>query len=183
VIKVSIAVFGSKVFDVTQNKIHTFEDFQYGSSFETEKQEAIGKKPSTYDKGPGLNTIGFKIKLNVEHGINPRREIDEWENMKDSKIAHPFILGGRPLGGNKWRILNIQASEEIIDNKGNMLYAEITVSLEEYVRPGTAAKKTTAQNSSAPGFSLPPISGEVTMLSPSEKAYLKRKNEKLYEVG
>jgi hypothetical protein len=103
--------------------------------------------------------------------------------MKDSKVAHPFILGGRPLCSNKWRVLSIQASEEIIDNKGKMLYAELTISLEEYVRPGTAAKQATAQNSSAPGFSLPPISGEVTILSPSEKAYLKRKNEKLYEVG
>lgn len=178
-----IAVFGQKVFQITQNKIYTFDDLQYGSSLDTEKQDATGKKPSTYNKGPGLNSLSIKILLDASLGINPRKEIEEWEEIKDAGIAYPFILGSRPLGKYKWLLVDVQATIQIIDNAGNILKAEVSLKFDEYVRPDSASsssKSSSSKKSSSkaysPGVQLAPISGEVNLLGPQDKSGLKRKN-------
>lgn len=180
-----IAVFGPKVFEVTQSKIYTFDGFQYSSNLNTDKQDAAGKKPSTLNKGPGLDAFGITIVLDAAFGVNPRREIDDWLAIKDAGIAYPFILGNRPFGQNKWLLVDVQATVQAIDNAGNILRAEVSLKFDEYVRPGSAAAKASAGGSSkkkssgkasAPGIKLPPLSGPVNLLGSQDKATAKRKN-------
>ena len=167
-----IAVFGSKVFQVTDSKTLTFSDFQYGSTLETEKQDAAGKKPSTYNKGPGLDSLSIKIRLSVDLGLNPRKELGEWLAIKDAGIAYPFILGKTPFRPNKWLLVDIQASEEVIDGFGNVLALTLNLKFDEYVRPGSQQTKSTAKTSKKATKVLV-VKNKPTQLSPSEKAQLK----------
>lgn len=146
-----IAVFGNKVFEITDSKIYTMEGLQYSSSLETEKQDAEGKKPSTYIKGPGLNELNFTLKLDATLGVNPRREIESWEQIKDASVAYPFILGRSPLG-SKWLLVDVNASNTVVDNIGNMLKAELQLKFDEYVRPGSAKAKKTKGKVDFPGL-------------------------------
>ncbi|MFO7153932.1 MAG: phage tail protein [Caldicoprobacter oshimai] len=179
-----IAVFGPKAFEVTQDKIYTFDGLQYTSSLNTEKQDAAGKKPSTYNKGPALDTFSITIMLDAALGVNPRREIEEWIAIKDAGVAYPFVLGNRPWGSNKWLLVEVQVIAQVIDNAGNILKAEISLKFDEYVRPGSAAAKSTSGGSSkkssnktsAPGIQLPPLTGPVNLLGAQDKAVTKRKN-------
>lgn len=150
-----IAVFGSKVFEITESKIYTMDGLQYTSTLETEKQDAEGKKPSTYNKGPGLNGLNFTLKLDATQGINPRREMESWEQIKDAAVAYPFILGSSPLGLNKWLLVEIQASNSVIDNLGNMLKVELQLKFDEYVRPGSAAASNAGGSGGSKGSSVP----------------------------
>jgi len=145
-----IAVFGNKVFEITDSKIYTMEGLQYSTSLDTEKQDAEGKKPSTYNKGPGLSGLNFTLKLDVTQGVNPRREMESWEAIKDAAIAYQFILGRSPLGSNKWLLIDIQASGSVIDNLGNMLKVELQLKFDEFVRAG--AKKSKKEKSVFPGL-------------------------------
>lgn len=172
-----IAVFGTKAFEVTQNRIYTFENIQYGSTLSTQKQDSSGKKPSTYNKGPGLNTLSISIKLDVSLGVNPRKEIEEWEAIKDAGIAYPFLLGGRPLGKNKWLLVSVQAIMLVIDNSGNVLSAELELKFDEYLRPGSMSASTSG-GTYTPGIQLPPVSGDAYILS-SDKSGLKRSNQNM----
>ncbi|MGI5839278.1 MAG: phage tail protein, partial [bacterium] len=147
----SIAVFGSKVFTVNADKIYTPSELQYSTGLDTEKQEAAGKKPSTYNKGPGLNTLNMKLALKADFGVNPRREIEDWEAIKDAGVAHQFILGSRPLGKNKWLLVDAQARNMMIDNTGVVLEAELSLSFDEYVRSGSSAASAAAASSSTGG--------------------------------
>lgn len=133
-----IAVFGRKAFEVSSKKTYTFDGLQYGSSLSTESQDAAGKKPSTYTKGPELNTLSFKVMLDVMQGVNPRQELDDWEKIKDAAVAYPFILKNKPLGSSKWLLESVQLSNTIIDNLGNILAGEINLQFKEYVRAGKA---------------------------------------------
>jgi|GEM_PF-1214700 hypothetical protein len=176
-----IAVFGSKVFEITDSKIYTMDGLQYGTTLETEKQDAEGKKPSTYNKGPGLNSFSFTLKLDVTQGVNPRREMESWEQIKDASVAYPFILGRSPLGlGNKWLLVDIQASNSVIDNQGNMLKVDLQMKFDEYVRPGSAEtskssskKSRGSKNVSVPG--LEPMD-YVSSYGPEDKTDYKRSN-------
>lgn len=135
-----IAVFGTKVFNVDSKKLHTFSDLTYDSTLETEKQEAKGKKPSTLIKGPGLNDMSFSIYLDVQLGMNPRSEFEDWEDIKDSEVAYPFVLGKKPLG-TKWLVKNISMSEAIVDLFGNILSCKLALKFEEYERSGVEKAK------------------------------------------
>lgn len=144
-----IAVFGSKIFQISADKIYTFSEFQYGSTLQTEKQDADGKKPSTYNKGPGLDNLGLKIKLSVDMGVNPRVELGEWLAIKDDSVAYPFILGGVPFRPNKWLLVDVQATDEVFDNQGAMLALTIALKFDEYVRPGSAQSPTKSSSTSS----------------------------------
>jgi len=178
----SIALFKDKVFEVTSDKIYTFNEFQYSSTLETESQDASGKKPSTYNKGPGLSGFGFKIPLSVDYGVNPRKEIEDWEAMKDAAVAYPFILGKKPWGKNKWLLISVDPVGSVIDNDGNILSCDLSLKFQEYVRPGSAQASKTG-STAAPGISLPPISGDISILSGSEnKVAYKRKSSGALEA-
>lgn len=142
----AIASFAYKVFQVTGNHIYTIDDLQYNSSLQTEKQDAEGTKPSTYNKGPDLDSMSFKIKLDVSFDCHPRIEWEDWKSLLNDGVAYPFILGGKPLGYYNWLLIGVTPSNFNIDNQGNILSMDLELKFDEYVRSG--AKK---ENSSKPG--------------------------------
>ena len=152
-----LASFGKKFFSISSDKIYTLSDFQYSSSLDTEKQDSSGNKststgkklskynkPSTYVKGSGLNSLSFKIGLSISTGVDPRKELEDWEDIKDAAVAYTFILGKKALGDHKWLLIDIQVGSTIIDGRGNILEAELSLKFDEYVRPGTVPQTTTA---------------------------------------
>lgn len=141
----SIATYASKVFQVSSDKIYTFDDFQYSSALQTEKQDTEGTKPSTYNKGSDLDSLSFKINLDVSYGVNPRTEWEDWKEIMNSSVAYPFILGGKPLGIYNFLVVGVAPSNVKIDNIGNILAMDLEVKFEEYVRAG--AKKITKSTS------------------------------------
>lgn len=166
----AIATFGKKVFEVSSKRICTPDDIQYGSAYETEVQDSAGRKPSTYRKGPGLNTMSFRLRLEAALGVNPAKEMEEWERIKDTGAASYFILGGKPYGKCKWQLKNISVGSQIINNGGQILSAEMTLEFQEYVREGTAKAKTS-------GGATPGVNVVDQLLEPQmNKADLKREN-------
>lgn len=142
----AIATFATKSFQVNSNKIYSFDEFQYSSSLQTDKQDATGSKPSTYNKGPDLDKLSFKIHLDVSQGIKPRQEWEDWKTIASKGTAYPFILGGKPLGSNKWLLTNIDASNAVIDNAGHILSLDLALSFDEYARSGTPASTNKPKN-------------------------------------
>lgn len=144
-----IATYANKVFQVSPDKIHTFDDFQYSSELQTEKQDADGAKPSTYLKGSDLDTMGFTIKLDASTGVNPRNEWGDWKRMLEDKTAYPFILGGVPVNGANWLVTKVTPSNVKTDNTGRVLSLDLALQFEEYVRPGSKKDTSTASQKGA----------------------------------
>lgn len=134
-----IATFGNKIFQVSSNKIYTFSGLSWSSSLETEAQEKLQSKPSTYIKGENLTNLAFEIQLRAELGVNVRAEIENWEAIKSSAQPSLFILGSKAIGKNKWLLKSVDVSDTDIDSSGRVLKATLKLSLEEYVRAGSAA--------------------------------------------
>jgi hypothetical protein len=144
-----IAVFGKKVFSVSNKKIHTFSELAWSGELLTEAQEKVGSKPSTYIKGLNLDSLSFSIQLKSIFGMDVRREIESWEEIKLDAEPAIFVLGTKPLGQNKWLLKSTSVSDTIIDNRGRITAAVIKLDFEEYVRNGTSGNsKKTAKKSS-----------------------------------
>ena len=138
----SIAVFKNKTFQVSSKKVYTFDGLTWGGDIQAEAQDKLNSKPSTYIKGNGLKNMSFEILLKTSLNMNVRREIEDWEAIRDSLQSAIFMLGAKPLGTNKWLLKSVNISDTRIDNKGNLIEASLKLDFEEFVRPGSAESST-----------------------------------------
>ena len=137
-----IASFQNKVFSVSSSKKYPVSGLLLdGGNLETEAQEKLKEKPSTYIKGESLGNMSFEIPLRADFGINPRKQIEEWDSIKSKAQPAVFILGTRPIGKNKWLLQSVSASDIELDGHGNMLKASLKLEFKEYVRAGKASKE------------------------------------------
>jgi hypothetical protein len=176
---VPIATFQKKVFQVSSNSKYPLDGLGWSSSLNTESQEKLKSKPSTYIKGEALSPLSFTIPLRADLGINVRKEIESWEGILSKQSPDYFILGKKPIGKNKWLLKSVDVSETEIDGKGFLRKATVKLDFEEYVRAGKAEAKTSATASTTAiakttsGSNNPPSS---YILKPPNKAEEKRDN-------
>jgi hypothetical protein len=145
----AIAIFSKKTFQVSSSRIYTLNDFSLKSGLNTESQDVTGKKPSTYVKGGILESMSFSIPVGTSMGINARGEYEGWKSIMEAGMAYPFILGGKPVGNNKWLLKSVSLGNTKIDSKGYILSAALDIEFEEYVRPGSVQKNSTSNNTSS----------------------------------
>lgn len=81
--------------------------------------------------GPGLDTISFTVFVSVSLGVNPREQMDLWVSKCRDGWADYFVIGGKPLGVDKWVIKSISESWDTIVKDGLLYSGKIQVSLEE----------------------------------------------------
>ena len=161
-----IAIFASKTFKTSSRSLYTFDEFTTSSGLQVEKQDVEGKKPSTYIKGSDLDSMSFNIPLSHSLGIDVWGEFVSWKAIMEREKAYTFILGGKPVGQNKWLLKSVQLSNSKIDGNGKILSASLQLQFEEYVRAGTKSKST----NTGQGTSI------VDQLTEPEKAEEKRDN-------
>jgi phage protein U len=127
-----IGSFGDIVFEVSTTKTKTFKDFERTGTARWNDHEIIGKKPKSEFNGPGLDEISFTILFKAELGINPIKELDKLRKMKDAGKVASFVIGGKPISTNYWSIQQTSETLKVVDQKGNILEAEVNISLKEY---------------------------------------------------
>lgn len=140
-----IGSYGDIVFEVSKKKTQTFNEFEREGSTRWNDHEIINLKPISEFNGPNLDEISITITLKAELGINPVKQIEKLRAMKDKGKAAPFIIGGKTISKNNWVIDRMTESHKVIDNKGNTLTAEVTLSLREYVIKPKKKKKTVSK--------------------------------------
>lgn len=172
----AIASFAGKTFQVSNSKVYTLTEFSTGGGLQTEKQDVAGKKPSTYIKGPDLETMGFSVPLNIMFGYNVQTEYDSWKTIMASQKAQNFILGGKPFGG-KWLLKSISLGDTQIDKKGTLIKGTLQLQFEEYVRAGSAkASSSKTSTAKVKGISASDKSILDSLVSGSDKSSQKRTN-------
>lgn len=125
--------YGDVVFEVSSDKIRTFDELTRTTADRWEKHDIIGQKPKSEFIGPGLDTITFTMQFDVNHGMNPREEMEKLLVMsRDGQVAD-LTIGGKGLGVSPWKITNLVQRWQVVDNEGHVLKAGLDVSLEEHV--------------------------------------------------
>lgn len=97
--------------------------------------DIIGQKPVSEFVGPGLESISFDLKLDVELGVAPEDELDKLRKMRDTGEKVFLILGGYPVFGNNNRVYITDLEENVLrtNGKGKILAIDVSISLQEYV--------------------------------------------------
>lgn len=125
---------GDIVFTVSEDKIYTLDQFTRSASSRWAQHDRIGQKPKKEFIGPGVDTVSFSIRVSAAVGLNPRRELDKLTALERAGKAMKLMLGGKGIGVGLWVITSLSQDWEVIDNEGNVLEAEVKLTLEEYVK-------------------------------------------------
>ena len=107
------------------------------ASSRTSTHEIIGEKALTEYLGPGLQEISFTIKLNAQWGVNPLTEIERLIDYCESGTVLTFTMGNKRVGNYRWLIDSVDTTAKYYDFQGNILSAEASIKLKEYVPPKT----------------------------------------------
>ena len=96
-----IGTLGRKIiFEVSDNRVLTFESMSREVSGRWTEHEVLGVKPKAEFLGPGLQTISLTIHLSAALGVKPRRILDMVERMVERGSAEYLVIGGRLVGGS-----------------------------------------------------------------------------------
>ncbi|MCI1478124.1 MAG: phage tail protein [Clostridium beijerinckii] len=140
----SLGSFSSKVFEVSQNKIYTFDEYSREISLNAEDQDVDGDKPSTYIKGINLEQVSFNIKLIQSSSIDVEAEINDWKNICEAGDPYMLFIGDNPVSNNKYLLTGISLSDNSYTAKGKQNKSTLKLTFKEYVRAGVKKEEGTS---------------------------------------
>lgn len=141
-----IGSYGEIVFEVSDKRKQTFRDFERNGSARWDNHAIHLLKPISEFNGPELEQISLVVTLKVEHGVNPVKQLEKLRKMRDTGKVASFILGGKPISQNDWKLQSMAETNQRIDNKGNIMGVDVSLQLEEYVVRKKKTKKVVPKN-------------------------------------
>lgn len=126
-----IGTLGGIVFQVSSTKVLTFGNLTRNSGAQYQKHEVILSKAKLEFLRPELETISLPIRLDRFLGIDPLKEINKIKEYQSTGFRLPLIIGGKFHG--HWVIEKTSELWKNLDNRGNIIVAEINIDLLESV--------------------------------------------------
>ena len=121
------------VFSVSDEKVLTFNDMSRTVASEWATHSRIGLKDQVEYLRPALQKLTFTMELNALLGVRPRAMLDKLGEYTEMGRVYPLVIGSRRIGKNKWRITNLSEAWETVLNRGELVRAKVTVTMEEYL--------------------------------------------------
>lgn len=128
-----IGHFGKVVFATSDKKILTFNNFTQRISGNWSEHKLIGRKPKKEFNGAGLRQVTFQILLDVNYGVKPRKLLETMEKMVETGAADYLVIGCKAVGKNRFVMINMSETWDVIYSGGELAQANVNVTLEEYV--------------------------------------------------
>lgn len=126
--------FGSRItFQTSDQRILTFSGMAQKVSGKYAKHSVQGQKDRPEFTGPGNRSVSFKMLLDVSLGIRPREVMSSIEEAIESGEAQYLVIGGRPVGNNRFYISSASEAYDVILSGGEIARATVNVTMEEYV--------------------------------------------------
>lgn len=120
------------VFEVSEKTVKTLYDVQWKSSANYKTIDRHLKDDLIEFCGNKPEIITFKVQLSASLGINPLDEFVKFLDEKRKGSAMRFVIGWKAYGKYKWCITDLTGTLRYYDNRGNLLYCEADVTLQEY---------------------------------------------------
>lgn len=121
------------VFETSDARILNFKKMQRTVKGRWASHSRVGKKPRKQFLGPDADQIKFTITLNAEHGVRPRKTVENIEKLIQTGKPQTVVIGSRKVGTNKYVITDMSESWETILNQGEVVKISCDITLEEYL--------------------------------------------------
>ena len=122
------------VFTVSDQKIITPDGLKWTGSARYAVHNRHNNNALTEFTGIDPDKITFTLTLSKELGVDPMKEITKLWRYEREGIAVGLIIGSKGYGKYRWNVVNHTIEVKYTDSKGNILGAEVSVELQEYLR-------------------------------------------------
>lgn len=130
------AAWGKRIFQINAKQINALKSLSISDSYNADFDEngkRIGREPTTFTVETDVFTAFSG------NGKTARSEMKAWRN-RVGKCAY-FYLGGSKLFSKKYRLIKVDSSDILLDNKGEMIQVRLSLGFEQ--------KATAAQDKAA----------------------------------
>lgn len=121
------------VFRVSDRQVFTFNSLNRTVGSEWVTHSRIGQKDQVEYLRPTLQKMTFTITLDATLGVRPRATIDKMADYAERGTVRAMVIGGKRLGRHKWRITDVSEAWDTILNKGELVRATLSVTMQEYL--------------------------------------------------
>ena len=128
-----IGTLGDIAFEVSEERIRTFNNYKFSASANYSEHNIHNKKSLLEFTGLKSSSITLEIVLDESLGLTVDEELDELLILLDTHKPVKFILDGKIQGWESWVVEGVDVSHEVINNKGRTIRASVNVKLREYV--------------------------------------------------
>lgn len=128
----TIGTLGDIVFEVSHNKVNTFDNMAWNSSVRYTMHDRHLQESLYEFSGLNSDSITFTMYFSVFLGINPIDEITKLLKAEREGRVMTLTIGLKAYGKNKWSITGTNKELEIFDKDGNLLKARVSVTLCHY---------------------------------------------------
>lgn len=127
-----IGAFGDIVFEVSDEVVRTFKEFQKSTPSRWAVHGVMGGYPKAEFIGPGQKSITLPVTLNALFlgGRTIEEEVDLLEEMADSGQVSTLVIAERICG--KYYLDDVSQTTSHFGGKGEATVCEITLSLKHY---------------------------------------------------
>lgn len=139
----SVGSFGNMVFSISKKKVKSFSNLKRTRNANWKEHDRYGKKPISEYISPGLQTMTINIYLDASLGVNPRKEIEKWGSICESGKHDIFVVGNEQIGKYEWKVDKVSEAWDTILSKGELISANLTITLSEYVDESKKKTKVT----------------------------------------
>lgn len=126
----SLAVLGPITFEVSADRIRTWQEARRTGAARWAKLDIYGRKPLKEFLGPGLDTITLSVRLDIARGVVPRDELRQMRQQRDKGNVLQFSVGGELVGD--FTLESIEEEWTRTNAAGVITVAQVHLQLEEY---------------------------------------------------
>jgi hypothetical protein len=122
--------FGAVAFEVSADKVKTWNGLNREHKGRYAKYELIGVVPRSAFNGPDVSQTTCTVRLDVGLGAAPAEDMEEFADMCRKGRVEPLILGGRNLGPHY--LESVKETWRHTGPGGAVLVAEVDLTFQEY---------------------------------------------------
>lgn len=121
------------MFTVSDKTIETIDKVKWSGSARYAVHQRHLYHSLTEFTGIAPDKMSFSITLSAYLGVNPMDELVKLWKYERSGEAVPLTIGEKAYGKYRWSVLSHDAQLKVFDKFGNLMSADVSVSLQEYL--------------------------------------------------
>ncbi len=128
-----IGAFADLVFEVSGEKVLTFDEFKHDVKSRYARHELINQPPVLEWLGSDTQKITLTVTLTTALNVNPADEIETVKQLCLDGVADWLIIGNEVVGATMWVITDASTKATAWDGEGNIIVASMDLTFESYV--------------------------------------------------
>lgn len=143
----TVAKWHGVYFKVSSSKVNPITEFSTSYAIKTDENKDTSGKKKSNTRGRAAEEPSFSVKYLAAAGAKPRNEFTKWRSRVGKKDY--LYIGKTKYGTHKYKLMSVDISDVLLDNKGRTIQAVVTLHFKEIISKKKKTKNKKGDKKSA----------------------------------